>query len=278
VQQVTLDLSGLFLANLKTGTDFGGGFGAGTLLPSRWGVATFNLQGVFADSFEDMPWGNVFSLYGGFSKDLSDTVYVGAGLAVTMGETGGGFNWGTELSLGFWNRVGNLGFIQDFRWGLALNGMGKPYSGSSGILNGFPAMFTLRGGIAGTLVSMEKFKLGMSLDISLPVIIQNAILDLGLEARFSDRVVLRSGWNVNLRECIRGNMAIIPSISVAVKFRPRIDIAVLSRNELQQTEITPALAFKPLYNGVAAFSGGVTAALGMRDSEAPAIQIWGNDE
>ncbi|MDR1747508.1 MAG: hypothetical protein LBR47_00430 [Spirochaetaceae bacterium] len=278
IQQVTLDMSGLFLADLRTGSDFGGGFGLGALFPSRWGVAAFNLQGTFADSFEDMPLGKVFSLYGGFSKDLSDTVYVGAGLSTAMGHTWGGFRWGLELSLGFWNRIGTVGFIRDFRWGLTLNGMGKPYSGSEGIMDGFPAMFTLRGGIAGTLVSLEKFKLGMSADISLPVIIENAILDLGLEARFSDRVIVRSGWTVNVRECMRGDMGLIPSLSVGMKFRTHIDLEILSRNELQQTDIIPAVAFKPLYNGITAFSGGVTAYLGMRDTEAPVINIWGDDE
>ncbi len=278
VQQATLDLSGLFLADLSTGSEFGGGFGLGTLFPSHWGVAAFNLQGIFADNFEGMPLGNLVSFYGGFAKDLSETVYVGAGLSTTMGYSWGGFSWGLDLSLGFWHRLGNLGFIRDFRWGLALNGMGKPYSGSEGIMDGFPSMFTLRGGIAGTLVSMEKFKLGMSADISLPMIIQNAILDLGLEARFADRVILRSGWTVNLRECMNGNMGLIPSISVAMKFKTRIDLEVLSRNELQQTEIIPAVAYKPLYDGISAFSGGVTAYLGLKDTLAPVINIWGDDE
>ena len=62
-----------------------------------------------------------------FSKDLFPDLYVGAGLGFEFGN-----DWGLGLDLGFLSLVGDLGFMKDFRWGMAFRNIGKAYTGHRG--------------------------------------------------------------------------------------------------------------------------------------------------
>ncbi len=277
-QRVVIDVAYTGFAGLGSESGYGNGFNLGTVIPTKWGVASGNIQGLFLP-FDAMPLKNTVIVRGGFSKDITETFYVGAGISAAFG-----MDWGLNLELGVGQNLGKVGFMRDFRWGAALTGIGKPYSPSSvngifgGKTDGYPSMFTLQAGAAATFVSAGIFKLGLSADVSLPTF-QNLVFDAGLEARFADIVSLRSGWTVNLREIMEGRTALSPSLGLSVLFTISAkDDSFLGKQGWQKSELVPSIAARTLYDGITAFSAGTTVYFGLKDTAAPVITIWGDDE
>lgn len=278
VQRVMLDLSGTFLSSFGQGEDgAGGAFHAGMVIPSRWGVFTGAVEGVFSD-FAAMPLGNTFTIRAGFAKDISDTFYVGAAL-----DGGFGTSWALNLSVGVWQRLGKVGFMKDARWGLSLTGMGKPFTTTAAGINGsaadwYPSFFTPHIGAGATLVSLGAFEMGGALDLSLPAF-QNAVLDAALAFRLFERLNISTNWNFNLREVLNQKYSLIPSVAVSFIFNVtgKKD-SFLDKKGWQKSEIVPQVAYRQLYSGINAVSGGLSMALGLKDTEAPVIKVGGQDE
>ena len=128
--------------------------------------------------------------------------------------------------------------------------------------------------INNTLFEVGKVKGGMSLDFSFPTF-QNAIINTGLQVLFFDIVKVKIGEELNIRELVAGKASVIPSISLSAKIGINTkDDSFFAKQGWQQSEIVPSMGYRNLYNGVHAASVGVTAHLGLKDTNAPEINLW----
>ncbi|MGL4986812.1 MAG: hypothetical protein ACRC5H_06720, partial [Treponemataceae bacterium] len=279
-QRVVVDLSYTAIPSFGDQSEYGQAFNAGIIIPTKRGVFTADMAGVFSE-FSAINTGNNFVIRGGFANDIYEKIYVGASIDFGMGSNFlKEFDWSLNLNLGMMHRIGTVGFLQDLRWGVSLTGIGKPFTRSGeGIYEfddkaWYPGMFTLRAGTAATLVDIKNFKMGASIDMAFPTF-QNLLFGVGLGFVFFDIVTLKTAWEANVREIQAGYKNIYPSVSVSAKFI--IDTsraAFLAKQGWQQSEIVPKVAYKHFDGDVAAFSGGATMYFGLRDNQAPSIILW----
>lgn len=272
-QRLTLDAS--YAALLGTGSESGLGhtLNLGGIFPTRWTVLGGSL-GFLTSPFDGLPLGTAGTARFSASKDLTDKLYLGAGLSAAAG-TG----WGVAGDLGALVRYGDLGFLKDARIGMALTGIGLPFTPSTegingGSATGYPSMFTPRIGIAGTLLSTDSVRLGMTADLSAPTF-QNLVFDAGLEAVVKDALTVRAGWNLNLVESLNEAQSYLPSFGLGMKLKlnsPEED-SFLARNGWGQSDMTPSIGAKPLANGVWAIGGGINVKLGVIDKLPPVIEV-----
>ena len=254
----------------------------GTIIPSRYGVFTGVLQGVFVP-LEDMPLKDSFTVRAAYAKDITDWLYVGVGLY-----GGFGSDWSVGADVGFVylpEKIRWLPFIKKPRLGVSLTGMGKNYkpetigiNGSSDKITSFPSMFTPHAGFSGTLFEVKHFAGGFSTDLSFPFF-QNLVFDAGLQFLIADTICLSTGWQFNLRETLAKTASWYPSVSLSVKFGfTTKDESVLSKKGWKQSEMIVSGAYRPMRKNIHAVSGGAALYLGMKDTAAPEIILWGNDE
>ena len=275
-QRVIFDLSyaAVIGFNKSTAGDFGWkGHLANIdfLYPARWGVIAADVH-FFNSSFASLQWGTAASMRLSYSKDLTDKLALGIGLYGIVG-TG----WGVGADIGVLYRFGDLGFAKDSKVGASITGMGKPYNagrgGIKGMANtsGFTGMFTPRVGFATTFISVKNFKLGMAFDLSFPTF-QNVVFDAGLHMKFADMVTFKTGWNFNLVETLNHRQTYIPSFGLACTIKIKSKDAN-EMNAWEQSDITPQVAVKPLYNNIWVIGAGVNAKVGKTDTAAPVISI-----
>ena len=78
-----------------------------------------------------------------------------------------------------------------------------------------------------------------------------------------------------VREIAAKTASLMPSVSLSVKIGVNTkDDSFLAKQGWQQSEIVPSMGYRNLYNGVHAASVGVTAHLGLKDTNAPEINLW----
>ncbi|AEE16294.1 hypothetical protein [Treponema brennaborense] len=269
-QRIGLDAGYTALFSTSGGFSLGGAGQLGLLVPTRWGVFSGVLQGISAD-FEPLKLYNTVALRTGFAKDITDNLYAGAALNGSV-NWGDGVHWGLGLDVGVWYRLGALGFLRDTRIGFSLANMGKP------LVWGMPGIFTPRMGIAATLFSVKNLKGAFSADLSAPQF-SNLVFDAGLQLQFSDMVTLKTGWQFNLKEVIAENYNLLPSVGVSVKFGINTtDNRFMAENGWQQSDLITSGAWQQLYGGVQAVSAAASLRLGLTDTEAPVIVLWGDEE
>ena len=277
-QRIVVDfsLTGLIADEGDSKVGFAGHLGA--IVPSKYGVFTGSLYCI-SSKVDYFDFGTNFVTRAGFAKDISDELSVGADVAVGFGSA-----ISANLDLGFTYGIGKikwLPFLKDIRLGAAITSIGYGYNPTttSSLYNdkktsAFPSPFTPHFGIAGTLLSAEKIKLGMSLDMSFPTF-QNFVMNTGLQVAFMDIVRLKIGHELNVREIAAKTASLIPSVSLSVKIGVNTkDDSFLAKQGWQQSEIVPSVGYKNLYNDVHAASVGFTAHLGLKDTSAPEINLW----
>lgn len=281
-QRVVIDAAYTALIAPSKKIPYGQAFGIGTIIPSRYGVFTGVLQGVFV-SFDDMQLKNSFTMRTAYSKDVLDSLYVGIALSGAFGS-----DWGLNADIGFLyfpEEVRWLSFMDDIRLAASLTGMGKPFNpsvtgidGTTKNTTGYPSMFTPHFGFAGTLFAVKDVKMGISLDLSFPTF-QNMVFDTNIQFLVADIITLSTGWQFNLRETLEDTANFYPSISLSVQFAlSASDESLLGRQGLQGSEMIISGAYKPFSNNVHAASAGAAVYLGVTDTDAPDIILWGNDE
>lgn len=273
-------INGAYTAMFDTSESvkYGQAFYAGTMVPTRFGVFSGALQGVFT-TFDQMFLGNSFTIRGAFSKDLFDDLYVGFGLT-----TGFGTSWALYADIGILylpNQISWLPFMSDIRLGISLTQMGKTFNmtsngikGNDDSIIGIPAMFTPRFGFAGTFLDVEHVKGGLSLDLAFPTF-QNILFDTNIQFMFFDMVTLSTSWKFNLVETIYDKATYYPTISLSVKFD--IDTNSKARsayNTGRQNEIRVASAYKAIADDIHVISAGGGVHFGVIDEEPPEIILW----
>lgn len=268
-QRIVLNLGYTALMKDEEKFSFGSGMNLGLLIPSRYGVFSSLISGLFCNVGE-LQFNNVLQLQGSFSKDISERLYVGMGLDTGI-RWGAGVDWVLGLNIGAVYKWGTLGFLEDTRFAFALTGLGKPY------VWGMPSIVTPKVGIAGTLFTVAEGKLSgaFSSDISFPQF-TNIVLDIGFQLRIIDMVYIKSAWQFDLRETLAEKYNLIPAIGLTVKFGiDTKDNNFFADKGWQKSEMSTSGAWQNLYDGVQAVSAGASINLGLRDTEAPEIILWG---
>jgi hypothetical protein len=126
-----------------------------------YGVWTGQL-GLIHSPFDALSWGTLFTGRLGMAKELTDELLLGVSVDTTLGSKDG-FGWGLAADLGAQGSLGQVGFMNDFRWGVAIRNLGKAYSapGVTGISGSKPAgsfdsPFTPVFGASADLLEAEK--------------------------------------------------------------------------------------------------------------------------
>ena len=294
-QRNTLDLAGTLLFDSEDDEhSLGGACSIGLSMATRGCVPTFLVQGIFVP-YERMQLGNSINFTAGYARDITDELAIGASANIGL-FYGYGTDWTASASLGALYRLGDVSFLRDVRFGFALANLGKMYTETEvlGIAdigdfsgeklsdaekskNGmWPGIATPRFGVAAKLLDHEKFKLGLSLDLSAPGF-QDFVGDVGLQIDALNFVRLSSSWEYDLREFSNDCKNILPSVGLSFHFMIKAKGAYLSKNGWEQSEMTAGAAWKRLYEDVDAVSAGVVVDLGLNDEEAPEIIMWGDE-
>ncbi len=242
-------------------------------LPQPYGVWNGGLYFVSTPgSMTDLPLGTLAQLRGGISKDLFPNFLVGAALDTSFGWNQD-YGFGLCLDLGVIHKLGDLGFLKDFRYGAVLANIGKGYSTAASTW-AVQAPFTLSGGARALLIRSDEFKIGAGLDLSLP-----SFIDLGLGLSGSlvwrDMLTLRLGWGFpSVRELAGGaKKNLLPSLAFMGTFplSGLKDDSFMAQQGWDKSELRPALAVTPLYGSVYSISTGLTLPLGVVDQKGPDI-------
>ena len=274
-QRVVLDASYAAIVGMDAQEGWGDAVNLGLTIPKPYGVWTASAQFLSVpDSLSSLPLGTAFRIKGSIAKDLSPNLYAGIGAGLVIGD-----DWGLAADLGILHKVGTFLFFKNYQWGAVISGLGKAYvpdglGAAGGAATAYPSPYTLTVGGRGDFVQTEKFRAGASLDLSAPSF-QNLLVNAGLEGAFREKVILRLGWGLNFHELANGPAALLPSVGLFGRFElnRKADDTFLSKQGWDRSEIRPALAVKPLYDGIYAYSAGVNIPLGVVDREAPAIQL-----
>ena len=266
------------IGGIGSGPHFGSAFHLGAVYPSKYGVFSGALQGLFSFS-EGLDLGGSITGRFGFSKKVGRSLLLGADFAVT-----GGSAFSIFADIGAVYKAGTLDFLpfmRDIRLGFALTELGLPFRyNSSSALNpnaenvSFPGIITPRFGFSGTFARNSVLKGGISLDLAFPSF-QNIVFSTGVQLLVKDMVRLRVGWDFNLRETIAGKASYMPTVAISVKIPVKSGgDTFLSRQGWQQSDVIPSAGVRWLPGNVVAVSIGGTARLGIQDSEPPVIKIF----
>ena len=259
-QRFTADLS--YLSLVGTGDESGWGHvvNAGVTIPTRAGVISGSGHFVYTPStFTSLQLDTVVGLNVSFAKDLFPKLLVGAGLGALFGR-----DWGLGLDLGFVHLPGDVGFMKDFRWGVAMQGMGKGFAPVTGYTS-YPETFTLATGAEFTLLDSKPLTWSFSGNLAFPSF-QNVRLALGTELEILDFISLYVSSSLDLRELINSSARTVPvAFGATIKFAPSI--------RKNRSELNTTVAAAPLQNGIWAFGGGVNIPFGVIDRKAPTISI-----
>ena len=280
VQRTTFDASYVGLAGLGNESGLGHGINLGVAVPRSYGVWTGQL-GLIHSPFDALSWGTLFTGRIGMAKDLTDALLVGIAVDTTLGSKDG-FGWSVAADIGAQGILGQVGFMDDFRWGAAFRNLGRAYTvpGSTGIsgtqsAGSFDSPFTPVFGASADLLEAENagLVLGANLDLGFPTF-QNAILAAGLTLSWKDRLFVRTGWDFNLQEAMKGvDQGLMPSFGIGGSFSLKPAPAGQENQGFQGSEVRPAISAYQLPGGVWAFGTGASLAIGPLDREGPAIVV-----
>jgi flagellar hook assembly protein FlgD len=291
-QRTTIDMGVITFPDFATNTGFAGNMGI--TLPANFGV--FSASGHFITSPYAVPdIGTLAGLNVSFAKDVFTDLYLGIGLQFLFGaQKGTAVTAGGGLDLGFLHFAGDLAFLRDFRWGMALRGIGYGYTPSRDLSTRFfPRDFTASIGSNFKLIKSNDFTLAFSPDVSIPlnlIPLYNPFLNLkvnvGCEVALFDTVFLQSNlFNFDLQETIDPATTRLPldflgmSFGITVKFKLPIKGKIEGLDLSDQTDIKSHLAVAPLEKTAASPKGvwgiglGVNIPLGVVDKNPPKIVI-----
>jgi len=274
-QRIALDLG--YIALIGFGDEKGWkGHNAnlGITIPTKVGV--FTTSGHFVHSpFSGLDLGTLGNLRFSFAKDLYSDLLFGAGIGLTLGANDV-FDWGLGLDLGILHLPGDLGIFKNFRWGVAIQNMGKWYAPVPQ-MTPYPAPFTPVLGVAFDLVDTEPFDFGLKADLGFPSF-QNAYASLGGEFTLFDTVAIQVNGRVDAQELFNEAVAsrsVIPSFGVSFTFTTDIskDVTFISERGWSKSEVKTQFAAAPLYEGIWGFGAGLNVPLGVIDSNPPEIEV-----
>jgi len=246
----------------------------GASFPSRVGV--FTVSGHFVHSpFAGMDLGTLATARFSFAKDLYPDLLFGIGISFTYGSNVTA-DWSLAGNLGIMHLPGDIGFMKDFRWGLALQGLGKPFAPVPG-RSPYPAPFTPVGGIAFDLVQAEAVRFGLFADLGFPFV-QDIEFTLGGNLMIKETFGIQFATRFDLQEIVNPSLAMrspVPSFGISFTFRTDIkeDSEFISERGWNRSEVKTQVAASPFQNNIWGIGAGVNIPLGVIDSEGPEITV-----
>jgi hypothetical protein len=274
VQRFSIDMA--YTGLVGTG-GYGHAFYAGALFPSRYGVFSGGVQGAFLP-LDAMHLDNTLLGRMGFSRDVTDRLFVGASLygGGAFGRSSGD-DWSLGLDAGFVYRLGNLAFLKNARYSVVIRNMGKNFIDDGETF--YPGILTPAVGFAALFVDKNMFSAGFSADVSAPFF-QNLVFSVGLQASIARFIKVSAGWDINLREVMKlqSDGVHLPFVGIGIQFAGDLSKSgFMSRQGWQKTDFDISGVWQQLNNKIQLFSIGATANFGVQDTEAPVIQI-GDEE
>lgn len=277
-QRTVLDLSYLALVNFDSTSPVYGYRGhaanLGTTIPSKYGV--FNLSGHFFHApYENVNLGTLGSVGFSFAKDLFPKLLVGAGVHTVFGYNTS-FDWGLSLNLGFLHLPGDIGFMKDFRWGFAMQGMGKWFAPVDGY-SGYPAPFTPVVGARFSLIQAENIDWGWNLDLGFPSF-QNMDITVGTSLNIFEFLTVSLTGHYDIVELTNAAVSarsLLPAFGIAFNFTTNIEEEAdfFSSRGWNKNDVKIQSAAAPLQGSVWAMGAGVNIPFGLVDDEGPEIEI-----
>lgn len=284
-QRIGLNLgyTALFSSDKNDSSTFGSALQAGLVIPTKWTVFTFLLNGVFVP-FESMNVNNSINLKVNLAKEITDKLCVG--MNVYSGLFWGADNdWALGADLGFMYDVGELGFFKDFKYAASFLNMGKNFQKTTSLginpnepVDSFPTILSVKVGVSGLIVSTDSFKFGFAFDVTSPLL-HNFIFDLGLECSIKDIVFINIGEHYNLAENVSGIHSFIPSIGISCRFSFGIkNNEYMEKNGWSESELSSYVAYRQFNGDINAVSMECDLNLGEEDTTPPVITLWLDDE
>ncbi|MBN1409622.1 MAG: gliding motility-associated C-terminal domain-containing protein, partial [Spirochaetales bacterium] len=277
-QRITLDLNYLYLAGF--GIEPGNGFAlnAGITLPTNMGVFTFN-GNYLTSPFPGTNLGTMCGLHASFAKDLFPNFWVGAGLSSILGYQSDIFDWSLGLDLGFMHLLSDLGILKDFRWGMALRGLGKWYAPTANA-RFFPQPFSPALAVAFKLIKSETVNFTVFSDITASFYpMTNLLFNVGGEVSLFDTFALSGSYNFEMLELSDNTTERSLPLTIGLYFRfktnfeEKIDLFDITERGWNNSEVKVNAAATPLQNGVWGIGGGINIALGKLDTSPPEVKM-----
>jgi len=275
-QRIILDVNYSNLQGLGSTADgMGHAANVAVSIPTRRGVISTGLGFLDTSAYAgtDMDLGTSGHLFVTFSKEIYSDLWVGAGINGTLGELDGSFQGGGSLSFGFLHFPETFGGLKNFQWGGTLSGIGYQFGSSSrGYFNAVPGNITPAAGMAFDLADGEKFRWTFRSDVRIPSF-SDLWLGVGSDLYFGKRARMSISSSIDIRDAFQGAwQTVIPSAAIAVNF-PLGGKNSDKTGSMRTTEMDVQIAAAPLYDGVWAFSGGITLPFGVRDENPPDISV-----
>lgn len=284
-QRVDLNIAytGMFSSDESNKSRYGNAFQFGILIPFKRFVFSGYGNGTMVN-FNEMTLGNSFNFKFGLAKEITDKLIVGTNL--NSGIFWGALSdWGLSANLGFMYDYGNLGFLKNFRYGVAILNLGKNFGQTTlpGLkadqaVSSLPTIATVKAGVGGSLVENDTIKLGFSFDFTIPAFM-NLITDMGLQFAVKDMLFISVSEKLNIAELVNGVKNVMPSVGLTFRFT--FDVKnndYLQKNGWSQSEMSASVAWRQFNETVNAVSAGVDVNLGLKDETPPVIQLWLDDE
>ena len=133
-QRINLNASCTFLFDNESLNKKQSGFAFQTaiLIPTKMFVFSGYMNGTFVPFSYDMYLGNSFNIKAGLSKEITEKLNIG--ISVNSGlEWNPGSDWALGFNCGFVYNHGQLGFLQNFRYGASILNIGKNYKPSDSV-------------------------------------------------------------------------------------------------------------------------------------------------
>jgi hypothetical protein len=281
-QRFSLDAGYTALIDSSGGTQMGSGALLGFLAPSRWGVFSLSVQGLF-NTPDSLSMDNSLNFRAGFARDISDSFYTG--LSVFCGFPAAGGDFAAAFDLGVFFRLNDILFLKQPRAGFVLANIGKTLTAvydanGRGIYGAdetghYPGLLTPKAGFAATLFQNAAAEIGFSAGLAFPSF-QNLVAEAGVEARLGGPFTLSAGYQVNLREQDAGFSPQLPFLTLKYTFAANTGKAgFLADRGWQQSDFTAAALWRNIGNDLTLLSLGGSANFGARDEDGPEITIWG---
>jgi flagellar hook assembly protein FlgD len=283
-QRTTIDFSVIMLPDFIS--SLGGAGNIGITIPTTFGV--FSTSGHFISSpYQVTHIGTLGAFNVSFAKDVFPDFYIGIGLGTQFGsQDGTPLNFGGGLDLGFIHFIGDVLFMQDFRWGIAIRGIGYGYSPTHDTVY-LPRAFTPSIGANFKIVKSKEFTLSFAPDASFPtnfIPLYEPLIDLklnlGCEISIYDFVFFNANlFDFDFADALDSTTHRFPfdfagmNFGLSVKFKLPLKEKIEALNLSDQTDVKANIAFAPLENGVYGMGVGLNVPLGTLDKNPPVIKI-----
>lgn len=268
-QRISLNLNYLALfGDNDLGGYNGTGINLGVSLPLKIGVLTTSGYYLISEEITEFKTGEKGQ--GGLNLNFSKEVYEGCLFGIGLnGYFGTG--WGVTADIGIIKHQGDIGFMKNMKWGVALGELG--YSTFDNTESNSPSLFTPGGGLAFDLVDTENFIINIDSSLDFPFC-QNARFTLGGDINIFNYGGLRFSSTADLLELLDNDVsALIPAFGIYVNFKTNFQDEKIEERGLSNNDVQASISSSPMLNGLWGISGGLNINLGVLDDKAPEIKL-----